>query len=275
MALFTTIGLDHTEVLGPTKEDIAREKSGIIMPGIRAISCAQDDAVVRVLREEAEEKKASLRHEGHDYRYEVRRVTDKGTTFDFCAEGISYEGLFTGLIGPHQAKNASLALYAVIAAGGYSLQEPLVRQALESVTLGARFQIVRQDPAVIVDGAHNIDSINAAFATLRMLYPGVKPVVVFGIARDKERAPILTVLARESEAIIVTTFAHYRAVAAPLLYEQVKAVHPRVAVCDFAHQALEYAFGIARPEKRPILIVGSFHLAKEVLALCEPEGYIE
>jgi len=113
------------------------------------------------------------------------------------------------------------------------------------------------------------------FETCEALFPGRKPIVVFGVAREKEIPALAELLQRNSSTVITTSFRHYRAVHHQKLHLHLGPCEGKNYSYDFAHQAIECAYDITRERDVPIMIVGSFHLAKEALGLFEPQEIME
>ena len=164
-AVIANIALEHTAVLGNTLEQIAREKAGIIKKGSSVVLYHQSPSVEAVVRDVCQQQGASL------------FVTDpaRGRTVSRTLEGqtLNYRDrnhLFLPLPGAYQAKNAFAALEAVdalVREKGYRISEEAIRRGVALVRWPGRLEVLRHDPLVLVDGAHNPDGVEALTASLK------------------------------------------------------------------------------------------------------------
>ena len=179
-SVITTIDLDHTEYLGPTREAIAFEKAGIWRRGRPAV--LGDTAPPPAMFDWARERGVDLRAAGQAFRVE-RGETD---TWSFITPQRRLDGLpRPALPGDHQTGNAAAALAALDAVMGLPLLPAIVR-ALETVQLSGRFQTWAPDPRVVLDVAHNRQAVQALAATLRPRLGGRRALAVFGCMADKD-----------------------------------------------------------------------------------------
>ncbi|MFN5322262.1 MAG: bifunctional folylpolyglutamate synthase/dihydrofolate synthase [Planctomycetota bacterium] len=212
VAVITTISFDHCRQLGDTLAKIAGEKAGIIKPGVPVISGVLPDEPRTVIEEVAKRVGAPLFQLGSDFEVtRIRRVAG-GQHFSTAGvvNGLAYEfaDLSLPMLGEHQAYNAGLAIAAAVA---FQVQRevPLMRQIPEAVSgfqHAGRIEIVQQVPTVILDVAHNVASIEALLATLRVEFPGRKKVGLFAFSRDKDQVGMLRRLLPEFERVVLTRF---------------------------------------------------------------------
>ena len=167
VAVVTNISYDHTDVLGPTLEDIARDKSGIIKPGSRAVVGETDPSLLRLIRSAAAEAGASqvwVRDE--DFGCTANRLAVGGRLIDVRTPGADYRELLVPLHGAHQGDNAACALAAVEAFFGAPLDEGVVEAAFAGLEVPGRLEVVGRHPLVVVDGAHNVAGMRALAGSL-------------------------------------------------------------------------------------------------------------
>ena len=156
VAVVTPIAVDHARYLGDRAGTIAVEKAGIIKPGATVVVAAQDEDVMAVLAERAQEVGATLLSEGTDFGVVHRAAAVGGQVVDLQGLRGRYDEVFLPLYGAHQAQNAVLALAAAeVLAGGDPLADDLVREAFGGVTSPGRLEVVRRGPTVMLDAAHN------------------------------------------------------------------------------------------------------------------------
>ena len=167
VSVVTPISLDHTDLLGDTTADIAREKAGIIKSGGFLISAAQPLDAAEVLLEKARDVQVPFRFEGVEFGVESRMVAVGGQQLTINGLAGRYEDLLLPLHGAHQAQNAAVAvaaLEAFLGGGEKELNVEVLREAFLEVTSPGRLEVVRTAPTIIVDAAHNPDGMRASAA---------------------------------------------------------------------------------------------------------------
>lgn len=209
VAVVTPVDLDHTQLLGTTRAQIAAEKAGIIKPGATAILAAQqDDAATALLRRVAEVD-ATVAREGAEFGVLERRVAVGGQVLTLQGLGGVYDEVFLPLHGAFQSQNAVLALAAVEAffgAGAASgpLDVGTVRDVFASVRSPGRLEVVRVAPTVIVDAAHNPHGMSATVAALGEEFDFRRLIGVLGILGDKDVLGLLRILEPVLDEVVVT-----------------------------------------------------------------------
>ena len=259
----TSIGIDHVEYLGETREEIAAEKAGIFKAGVPAIIGEPDDGIRALLADMASQRGAipildvvtSASPDGVE-------VSGDGTTFTVTI-GVDRGLVRTGLAGAHQASNASLALLMLNAVGGpfaTSLNE--ARAALPRVRLPGRFQ--RVDP-FIFDVAHNPDGAGVLAATIRAVHPPKPVAAVLCVLADKDWRGVMSELSRVVDVFVLTD-----APTAPA-----SRAWDRDAALAHAHaqgwQAIsepvfDEAIDQAKSLGKTVLVTGSFHTVGDAMA---------
>lgn len=216
LALFTPIDLDHTELLGDSVTQIAREKAGIIQPGNMVISIHQDAAAQAVLEEACHRQAASLRW--FDPAIQLRHVRPDVAQVSFDMhwpdptgnEQVTWCDLTLSLGGAHQAANAGLALVAArhfLTARGMSLDEANVRAALSKVTMPGRMDLAQvAGRPILLDGAHNPQKMQALVAALTAAYPDERFCFIIALKHGKDLDAVLRQLLPHAAYIVVTQF---------------------------------------------------------------------
>ncbi len=172
VAVLTNISFDHTEILGPTLEDIARDKSGIFKPGSRVVIGETDPTLAHQLREAARAAEAAdVWMRGPDFACTANRLAVGGRLIDVRTPGAAYGELLVPLHGAHQGDNAACALAAVEAFFGAPFHEDVVEEAFVSVRVPGRLEVIGRHPLVVVDGAHNVAGM---IVLARSLIEGVR-----------------------------------------------------------------------------------------------------
>lgn len=206
----TQISFDHMQQLGNTLEAIAEEKAGIFKPGITAISTPQEPGVSRVLRDVAKRVGAELKILGEDlefsYRFESSRATGPHARICMLTPASRFDHVAVPLLGEHQALNCGLALGMLDAmrGKGHPIPEQNAVDGLAKVKIPGRFEIIRENPRVLVDGAHNAASIAALMRAIGQNITYDSMVVIFGCSADKDIDGMLTQLQLGADKVIFT-----------------------------------------------------------------------
>ena len=200
LCIITTIAYDHMEILGSRIQQIAFEKAGIIMPYGRCITGHLDPHAMNVIRRNAWRRHARV--------IEAGKIRDTGGN-SFVLRGVRY----TVQGARYQKQNAALALEAARLLGVDAGSDKAVRAIAGTVWPG-RFETVRHDPEVILDGAHNEEGIRALCESL----PAVKEplTVVFSALGDKPGRKMASMLKRRCQRLILTHFDNARSEKKPL-----------------------------------------------------------
>jgi len=256
-AIITSIGVDHAELLGATRELIGREKAGIMRAGRPAI--VSDPHPPQSVLDHAREIGADLWLAGRDF-----RVTSDRQQWSWTGRERRHAGLaHPALRGAHQLINAAGVLAALEALRArLPVTAHAVRSGLALVELPGRFQVLPGQPTLVLDVAHNPHAVAALAANLDAM--GFYPVThaVFGAMADKELAPMLARMDALAECWYFTDLPTPRAASAQALHEIWRGLpHRRGAHAHcFANpaQALAAAHAAAKPVDR-IVVFGSFY----------------
>jgi dihydrofolate synthase/folylpolyglutamate synthase len=246
----TRIDYDHMDKLGHTIRAIAREKAGIIKPGVPVVTGVQRPAALSEIRRAARPGFPA-----------VWRPVPAGTVLEFKVEGVRGNVYRCRLpvLGPHQAENAAIAI-GLVEASGAEVTPFEVREALRHVRLPGRIEVVRRRPWVIVDSAHNPVSARALREALEPLRHR-RMLLVFGASADKDWAGMLRELGPAALSIF-TRARSPRAAAPEVLMRRSRGPAVRVEGVD---EAVALARQLAGPEDA-VVVTGSFYVAGEALA---------
>ena len=208
VCVMTPIGLDHTEWLGDTIEDIAWAKAGIIHHGATVITALQTEEAMRPILERCAAMDATLAREGREFGVVERTQAVGGQVLTLQGLGGVYDEIFLPLFGAHQAQNAALALAAVeafLGAGsGKQLEVDLVREGFAQVDSPGRLERVRSAPTILLDGAHNPHGMAATVSALEEEFSFRHLVAVVAVMADKDVSGVLDLLEPVAARIVVT-----------------------------------------------------------------------
>jgi dihydrofolate synthase/folylpolyglutamate synthase len=248
-SVITRISLEHTEWLGDTIEEIAKEKAGIIKKGIPVIS-----SDLSVIRDIAHERGSPVFDD----------FTSEGgyKGFSFKMGDISYDNLALQLIGDHQVKNAGLAIACLcVLKDNLPVKAEEIRKGLSSAFIPARAQIISQDPLILLDGAHNPDGALALSRLLKKYFSNFRKIHIVGMCADKDINGFFSNL--KAERLILTKPKIERAAEPEVLLGAAKQWTKEIEIIPDPQNALIFAKRIARASEM-IVVCGSFYLVGEV-----------
>jgi dihydrofolate synthase/folylpolyglutamate synthase len=257
LCLITPIELEHTDVLGNTLAAIAREKAGIFKPGKPVFSAPQPEEVKEELRLAAERVGTPIVFLDEQLDCFQADYTSAGTQLRFALTGgreISYS---LALIGTVQAENAALVHLAVQRSLPWLL--PALKAGFAAARLPARMEVIRRDPAVVLDGAHTPRSVRVVLDIFTRLF-GANGVLLFAAAAGKRITEMAEILAPAFEDIVVTTPGTFRESNAAEVHHAFQRLNPNALLIPDTAHALARAQALAGSE-RPLLVTGSFYLA--------------
>lgn len=277
VSVITSLSYDHTAVLGDTLAKIAGEKAGIIKPGIPVVSSPQKEEALEVLERVAKEGGCRFVLVGRDVKFERLTSSLEGQSLSVAlpkehqaaVRGAEHKRstpieLEIPLLGEHQIQNAATA-YVALKNSGMEITDAAIRQGFSQVKWPARFEILRREPPVIIDSAHNRDSALRLRQTLDEYYPGRPVILIFCALEDKDISGMLEDLKPRLEYVVATRADHPRAPAAEWIAEQVQKVGIPVEAVTPVTRALERALELAGDQKI-VLAAGSVAFAGEVSA---------
>ena len=243
VSVLMPIGLDHTEYLGETIEEIAKTKAGIIKPESHVVLAAQEPEVARILLEKVLEKSAIPYREGIEFALIRRDIAVGGQLISVRGVHGDYTDIYLPLHGAHQAANAAVAIATVEAFVGVKLDEDLVTTAFANVSSPGRLEILHRDPTVIVDAAHNPHGAKALAETIRSEFDFESVFCVLGILGDKDVKGFLKALEPVVDRLVVTKSDSPRALPVADLFAQAVEIfgHDRVFKEDDLASAITYA----------------------------------
>ena len=225
VSVITNIGMDHMHLLGDRLELIAREKAGIIKPGIPVVSGETTPEAADVIARIAAERGSPLFQRERDFG--VKRNADTWsclTQIPGAHAAHCYEDLVLGMLGNHQQNNASVAIATceVLRSLGWQLSEHALRKGLAATHVPGRIELLEAPPKTIVDIAHNVPSLVALIETLNQQIPTGRRTLLMSISREKDLRGMLACLPDHFDRVILTQFRN----------------NPRAAKCDQLRETL-------------------------------------
>ena len=262
VSVITSLSYDHTAVLGDTLTLIAGEKAGIIKDGVPVVSSPQKDEALTVLERVARDKDCQLTLVGRDVKFEALEASLNGQVFNLQPSNLPTFNI--PLLGSHQIENAATA-YAALKASGILITDEQIQKGFSQVKWPARFEVVRREPPVIFDSAHNQDSFEKLYETLEMYFPAKKVYLIFGASEDKNIPGMFAALKPKIQKIILTRADHPRA----LEVEKIGSLAGQAGV-EFeavvpVKEALARALDLSSKDGSIVLSAGSMFVTAEVM----------
>jgi len=279
VSVITSISFDHTRQLGNTLESIAKEKAGIVKRGVPVVSGVLAPGPREVIREACRREGCRLIELGVDFDFDYYppfRMESAPATgrIDFHYHGKGGEHGFRdvslALLGRHQAANAAVALavLAELRQNGWCIPEGAIRAGLAGLDWPARVELLARQPAIVVDSAHNLASVDALVRVLDESFSVRRRLLLFAATYDKDIRGMLLRLLREFDHAILTRYlTNPRAVPPEELGAMAaELTGRRYPVSPTPADAWEQIRGLASPEDL-VCVTGSFFIAAEIRRL--------
>jgi dihydrofolate synthase / folylpolyglutamate synthase len=274
VGVVTTVELEHTEILGPTLTDIAREKAGILHAGMTAVVGESKPVPRAEIDRTADRLGVSVWHLTQQILLGDRTLGDWGQEFDLETPHRTYERLRLPLHGTVQAGNAALAVAAVErfqTAVGNRLLDSQVRKGLAAVEWRGRLERFGSKPEGWLDVAHTPESARALAQSLAEINPLADPAgnaVVFGCLAEKRVDELLEALSPLATTVVVVPVRSARALDAASMRRSAEGRFPKIVVAPDVATAWKLARAAADPDGF-VLVTGSDYLVGELLGELE------
>ncbi len=260
----TSIGLDHEQLLGSTLEAIAREKAGIIKPGVPVVVGRIAPEAGRVITEVAASVSAPEVRADDGIRM-TAHVGEGRSSIELQTTRRDYGPVTLALLGRHQIDNAlvAVAVLETLEAQGFEVGRNAVRAGLEDVCWPGRLdlRIMPDGRRVLFDAAHNPAGAAAVAAYLRDSVPRGLPIV-FAAMADKDWRAMLRTLSTVATHLVVTRANNSRAADPALIAEEARALGTTaVEIVEPPSAALEHAWR----HGSLVAVTGSIFLVGEIL----------
>jgi len=265
VSVITSIGFDHQEFLGNTLAAIAGEKAGIIKRGRPVVVGPVPREAQEAIGRRAVEQQAPVWWSGQEFAW-------WGTEANWCFRGPggTCAGVQLALRGRHQCENAAVAVAAAQALpDGLRWPSEAWRLGLENVRWPGRLEVVRQQPLVVLDGAHNIDGVRTLAETLPQLVGERRVHLLFAVMADKDWPEMIAALAPRIYDVVVTRPLPRRSADPREVAQEWGRFVPTVRIEEDPQRAIESVLACAA-EDDAVLVAGSLFLVGAVRSvLCE------
>ncbi|KAA1039993.1 bifunctional folylpolyglutamate synthase/dihydrofolate synthase [Macrococcus equipercicus] len=254
MTVLTSIGLDHTNIIGDTYLDIAKEKAGVVKPGVPLVYAIKNDEARNYVIQQAEHYHAKAIELTRDF-----HVIPFGREFTYRYKDYELEHIELKMIGRHQQENAAVAITTLIEMferGMIMLDFNKMIEAIEETTWTGRIEKIQDHPTIILDGAHNKESIDVLVETMNTHYPDRRIDVLFSAIDGKPIGSMLMALEDIAATFYVTEFDFPKALPVDVIYENVE--HERV------EKVKDYGSLIKNYDGDLLLVTGSLYFISAV-----------
>lgn len=265
--IITSISYDHIEILGNTLQEIAYQKGGIIKDNIDTISAYQEDKALKTLEKIAEEKNSKIYLAGRDFQYNIISDTKEKLVFEYVEKNHS-KTFETTLLGYHQAENISLA-YKAFKLLNKNKDDIFYQKAVDSLknfNIKARLTFIKNNPDIIVDGAHNEKSMERVLKTVYKWYDYI--IVLFAPLSEKDTKGMCDILKKYKDKmtlILSSPHTKYKEADSYKVYEYLKDFET-IHIPDF-FKAVKYMKKESKRHNLPALVIGSLYSASDYISL--------
>jgi dihydrofolate synthase/folylpolyglutamate synthase len=265
VCVITSISYDHTEVLGDTLGKIAREKAGIVKPGVPVVAAPQAPEAMEVIERVSRERGARLVRVGSDVTWRAGGFNHKGQSCRVKGLRREYD-LHLPLLGEYQLENAACAVAAaeVLAEKDAKISAGSIAAGLRNVDWPGRLQVLRQKPHLVIDGAHNVYSLEKLGEALKKYFRYDRLILILGFSADKDVPGMVDAAAKMTGDIIATASRSPRSVKPAALAEAFVRRGVKARAADSVPDALKLALETAGPADL-ICAAGSIFIVAEVL----------
>lgn len=278
VSVVTSLSYDHTHLLGDSLASIAREKGGIIKPGVPVVSAPQPPEGLDVLATIAAERRAPLTLVGRDWFYAPEPGGWTGQRFKAWPAGQTPEPYCTALCGEHQALNATVALAALDHArqAGVAVTPEGIRSGFEHVDWPGRLEVVQRSPLMVLDAAHNAASACRLREALDEMFPQRPLALIYGVSADKDVRGMFDALLPTVDFLIAAQAVHPRALGAEMIeaLAREQGYDGPIDQIPGVEAALQRAEELVGPEGL-VCVTGSLFLVGEMRTVCGlPAGHV-
>lgn len=272
VSVITTIGYDHTAILGNTIEEIAKNKAGIIKQGRPTVLYYDKKEVYNTINTECRNKKSKL-YSYNEFNYSILKRTKKNIDFSINNKYYNYKEVYLNTIANYQIINISIALTTVevLINEGIDLNRKSILQALKKFTWPGRMEYVMDN--MLIDGAHNVQGIRMFVDNINNLYKNKELTILYTSLKDKPYKEMISELKKcnNINRMILTEINSDRATDASLLagYCRESGFHDVDTMTDI-DDAVEYVIGLSK-EGKMVCCIGSLYLVGYIKSKLEEE----
>lgn len=256
----TNIGHDHEAILGDTLVKIAHEKLGIVKPTIPLFTTEENEAVLEAFEVVTSKKKSPLIKALEVYTPTHVHLNQEGMQFDWP----ELKGVHLAMKGAHQIKNATLA-YAIVEylkqKRIFSISDVNIYRGMKQAFWKGRFEVIHENPAIILDGAHNLEGMTQLCETVKSFYPTQRRLFMVSVLKDKDYEKMFNLIDEVADHVYFTTFDYPRAQSAKEQHESYNRLNSSYEE-DF-QELMDHLLGEVEVDEC-LVITGSLYFISEV-----------
>lgn len=266
LSIISSISLDHTQILGDTLDKIAYEKAGIIKENVPVILFPQEKVAEDVIEKTCKEKNSKLIKVPRDISEYVAVTSNTLEGKEIKTQQINLKNEYIdsyelSLLGKHQILNSTVVVYAAreLMNLGVKISKDNIINGLKSVQWPGRLEIMKNNPLVVIDGAHNIDGIKKLTESIDLYFKYNKLILILGILADKQVEDMIETIAPKAERIISVTPHSDRAELAEDLKIEIEKLGVSCEAIDSYEEAYKKALSYCNDDDL-LLISGSLYM---------------
>ena len=265
LSVISSISKDHVKILGNSLSKIAYEKAGIIKKNVPVVVSKQEPHVKTLLEKISSQRSSPFIYSNDLVSYELIEQNSHGQDFLIQEkDGYSLQ-IHLPLIGAHQIQNAMTAFLAIreISRHGYQISDQDIQKGFSHVKWPGRCEILTTKPLLMIDSAHNTDSMRKLIHTIRTIFPNKKIIALFGASEDKDIKGMLGLLLPAVSITIAAQSLHPRAMDADKILNLINAIGYK----GYSYHSLKEALAKAIQlwdDSSIIIVTGSIFIAAAV-----------
>lgn len=265
VSVITSIDFDHMQFLGDTISKIAFEKAGIIKEHSHVVSYPQREEANKVIVDACKKRKSSLfTFSVEDIRAHTQDI--RGQKYSATILGKQFKNVCIQMLGTHQIFNSATALCVVEVLRNeldIKISENAIYDGLKETKWAGRMEAIKNDPLVIIDGAHNLQGVKSLANSIKTLLKSYEITLLIGILKDKEVDEFLEILIPNVKRIVVTKPNNPRAMDVETLVSKISKYKKEVYACESIEEATKKAIEITNNDEA-IVCAGSLYMIGEV-----------
>lgn len=262
VSIITSISYDHVSILGNTIEEIASEKAGIIKENVPVILYPQQQGAYKVIEKTCKEKGSKLIQIDENLIYHIPNE-DFNKSYQLLQIKTNKDEykVQLSLLGSHQRMNCAVAIYTIeeLMDRGIKITKEDILRGLSNVKWPGRLEMLKSNPLVVLDGAHNLDGITKLKESVEHYFRYKKLVLIIGILSDKDVEKMIEIITPMADKIIAVTPNSYRGKTAQELIKIIEKHNKNCEALDEYKEAYIKALDYCDNEDM-ILICGSLYM---------------
>ena len=260
ISVITTIGFDHTNILGKRIVDIAREKGGIIKENRNVVISKQIYNCQNVFKRIASDRNTKIFFTDKLLKLKKIQYKETGFLIDLKFKNIWYKNIMLDFFGKHQINNFLCALYTV-----YLINKNIIELLSDDKNKfylpKARIELINKNPEIILDVSHNKESVIQLIDSIKKHFNKKKWIIISCMAIDKDYKTFYKKLNKITDYFIITKLSQYKKSEPNRIFDFVKRINKKSYLIENTKDAIDETIFLAIKKQKNILVTGSFYLA--------------